>query len=93
MHSIVLSCRATHNNELVQETHGNIVMDCNICTNLLDKLKHVVMPLSRKNPCNYIQDIQTRAEKKKQNFHKPPESCIYCIQNNSFFCSVIELAS
>lgn len=66
MHSIVLSCRATHNNELVQETHGNIVMDCNICTNLLDKLKHVVMPLSRKNPCNYIQDIQTRAEKRSK---------------------------
>ena len=46
-----LSCKATHDNELVQEMHGNIVMNCNIFTNLLDKTqRHVIMPLFRKAP-------------------------------------------
>ena len=72
-----LSCKATHDNELVQEMHGNIVMNCNIFTNLLDKLRHVIMPLFRKAPGN-IYKIFRPKPKRKQNFLKPPENFI-CI--------------
>ena len=73
-----LSCKAMHNNELVQEMHGNIVMNCNIFTNLLDKTqRHVIMPLFRKAPGN-IYKIFRPKPKRKQNFLKPPENFI-CI--------------
>ena len=51
--------------------------------------RYLIIPLFRKSPLT-IYKIFIPKSKKKQNFHKPPENCIYCMQNKSFFSIVDE---
>jgi hypothetical protein len=72
-----------HNNELMRERKVSQLSNVLQYVHKLirETQRYLIIPLFRKSPVT-IYKIFTPKSKKKQNFHKQPENCIYCMQNN-----------